>query len=219
MSFVVLVDARHQMIQHSHTHIYCTHRASTQVNTLNAYCLLMANPLKRTECELTASLKRLTSATFLTSYYWEYPAATLPPGHWSYAHTITNSHVCVWTHTDIQLKEHIQTHEWCTQKHNFKACWIIAFLPDISVLCARGGCGALWMAVDGGWTQDRITNLVCYVVKQERFTTDQVPHRQHSVVASECQVWEWDQTPILVCAPFLATAASATSWRWRCYWW
>lgn len=40
--------------------------ASIQVNV---HCLSKANSLKWTECELAASSERLTSATFLTSYY------------------------------------------------------------------------------------------------------------------------------------------------------
>lgn len=63
----------------------------------------------------------------------------------------------------------------------------------------------------GGWTEGRITNVACHMVKQRRFTTDRVPHRQHGVGASECQVWGWDQPPPLVCAPFLACVA-------RCDW-
>lgn len=57
------------------------------------------------------------------------------------------------------------------------------------------------------WTEGRITNAACHMVKQSWFTTDRVPHQQHGVGAPECQVWEWDQAPDLVWASFLATAA------------
>lgn len=56
------------------------------------------------------------------------------------------------------------------------------------------------------WTEGRITNLPCHMLKEGRFMTDEVPHRWHGVVASECQVWEWDQTPALGCTPYLVNA-------------
>lgn len=120
------------ILTHIHTH---TQSASTQVTVC---CLLKANPLKWTECELTASSERLTSATFLTSYYWGYPATTLPLGHWSYAHTITNSHTgykhtlaykAKGTGTNTK-KMHTETLIW--------ACGIVTILPGIpTTVCQR----------------------------------------------------------------------------------
>lgn len=77
---------------------------------------------------------------------------------------------------------------------------------------------ALWVAAGGGkemrWVDEGQNHKVaCHMVKQRGFTTDRVPHRQHGVGASECQVWEWDQTPALVYTPFLASAACVTGWR------
>lgn len=96
------------------------------------------------------------------------------------------------------------------------ACLFVTFLHSCSTVCCRVG--------DYGRQQiererygGRITNSACHMVKQRRFMTDRVPHRQHGVVASECQVWEWDQTPALVCTPFLATAARVTGQRWQSY--
>lgn len=100
---------------HTHTN---TKRASTLINR---HCLLKANPLKWTECELTASSERLTSATFLTSYYWENRAAGSLE-LCTHNHKFTHSHktkgigINTW-------KMHTETFIW--------ARGIITFLPDI----------------------------------------------------------------------------------------
>lgn len=106
-------------------------------------------------------------------------------------------------------------------------CGIVTLLPHIPASGCQQGLQLegqyWWQGVEGmwcgGWAEGTITNLACHMVKQGRFTTDRVPHQQHGVVALECQVWEWDQTPALVCTPFLATAAGVTGWRWQCRQW
>lgn len=75
---------------------------------------------------------------------------------------------------------------------------IVTFLPDIPApVCQRGlqleghyGWQRMGGMRCGGWIEGRITNLACHMVKQGRFMSDRVPHRQHGVVAAECQVWE-----------------------------
>lgn len=134
-------------------------------------------------------------------------------------------------HTQSQIHTlHTNTHHAYKNKGNrYKhkkapriACGIDTFLPDIPASLCQGGGLQLeghygWQWVEGkswgGWTEDRITNVACHMVKQSGFTTDRVPHRQHGVGDSECQVWEWDQTPALVYTPFLASAACVTGRR------
>lgn len=118
----------------------------------------------------------------------------------SQIHTLTYKHANKW-------KMHTETPIW--------ACGIFTLQPDIPAsVCQRGlqleghhGWQRMERKRCRGWREGRITNLAYHMVKQGRFTTDQVPRRQHGVVASECQVWEWDQTPALVCTLFLATSA------------
>lgn len=114
----------------------------------------------------------------------------------------------------------------CAQKHQSGHVGLPPSSPTFLPCCAGGGAAgrrAGRVAAGGGgegcggWTEGRITNAACHMVKQRRFTTDRVPHRQHGVVASECQVWEWDQTPALACAPSLATAARG-DWLKREVW-
>lgn len=139
------INAREQF-----AHFISYNTASTQVN------ILKVHPLKQTECELTASSERLTSVTFLTSYYWGYPAAMLPLGHWSYAHTITNSHTCIQTHTDIKPKERIKTHERCTQKLGKGDCHLPAWHSCFSVTEGAAVRRELWVAAGRGKEMRRV---------------------------------------------------------------
>lgn len=114
-----------------------TERAFAQVK--KKQCSLRANPLKWTECELPESLERLTSATFLTSCYQAYPAATLPLGHSSYAHTITNSHTCAQTHR-YAAKGSLAPRS-CSEKHQTGLVGLSPSCPAFLLQGSRERCG------------------------------------------------------------------------------
>ena len=103
----------------------------------NVDCLFKANPLKRTECELTASSERLTSATFLTSYY-RVPcchAATGSQELCTHNHKFTHSH----TNTHRYKAKGTRTNTWKMHTNMYLSSGIVTFLPDIpATVCQRG---------------------------------------------------------------------------------